>query len=134
MLIAFIGVNSFLLFFADVQSHYPNAAAADPLLTNLSLSVNQSVSAMDTATNASIIQSTGPTRSLDLTAAVFGYVTGAINAIGTLASTPGLFLNIINVFGSTVGFYIPNFVILAIQAAVYVVALIGILFYLLKVR
>jgi hypothetical protein len=133
VLIAFVFVSGTFVFYADMQSHYPNLANADPGLANLSASMNQTSSMLDTMTNQTLTQSVN-TQNLNI-GAIFGYVTGAINALTTLLMAPNIFLNTINAFGGTVGFpLIPGFVLQAVSAAIYIVALIGILFYLLKVR
>jgi hypothetical protein len=133
VLIGFVFVTGMFIFYADMQTHYPNLAAADPGLSNLSAQMNQTSILLDSMTNQTLTQSVN-TQNLNL-GAIFGYVTGAINALTTLLLAPNLFLNMINAFGGALGFpLIPSFVLQAIGAAVYIVALIGILFYLLKVK
>lgn len=134
LLLGFILLSSYLVFFSDLAVRYTPVANASPILTNLSFQVNASAARLESITNVSITQATEPTRNLDLTAAVFGYITGAINAVGTLVEIPALFLNFTYAFSSTLGFFIPPFVGLAVSAAVYFIVIIGLLFYLMKVK
>ncbi len=134
LLLGFLLLSSYLVFFSDLATRYTPVANASPILTNLSFQVNASAARLESISNVSITQSTEPTRNLDLTAAVFGYVTGAINAVGTLAAMPALFLNFTNAFASTLGFFIPPFVGLAVSAAIYFITIIGLLLYFLKVK
>lgn len=133
-LIGFVITQGFMVFFVGVAVSYPTMTASSGYLSNLSSQMNVTAQYMDVQTINQATNQSLNTQNLNV-AAIFGYVTGAINALSTVAKAPYIFLQMINGVNASIGFpLIPDFVLTAVVVAVYLITLIGILFYLLKVK
>lgn len=134
-LIAALLITGAGLYFTDIQSHYPNAAAHDPELVNMTANLTQSVYDL----NESVGNATGTastfTSSDNALAIAFGYMLGAFLAvIALIGGIPSVFNSTFNILGRTMGVFLPDALLMFVSVAVALVAVIGILYYLTKVK
>lgn len=123
-------ISGAAIFWTSVQNNYAGAAAANPTLTNMTEQVNN----MSFLTNQSTSEASQFQQQDNPLAAAFGYLLGAFNAIKTLFALPALFTTVLFGLGQSLGVFYPSFMGNFLIVAVAFVALLGILYYWLKVK
>ena len=130
----FLMFSGMAIFFNDVQSNYPMAAQADPQLNYTVSQMNTSMTQMNTEMNQSMVQASTFTTSDNPLTAAFGYLLGAFSAVKTLLVMPAIFMNFISLLGAFAPALVPNFVLSTLIIALTGITLVGLLYYLLKVK
>ncbi len=132
--LAFVFVSGIFLMYANMHEQYGFSSPTIEHNLNQTL-INQQFYYMNetasSAFSAAVPSSTSPQ---DAIAALWGYVAGGINALILLASIPSIVLKLINAMMMAGGVFIPTFFVHAMIVAVYGTALIGLLYFLLKVK
>jgi hypothetical protein len=129
-LLMFLFISGVALFSGGMASNYsgfskivPETANFNSTYFNLSAALNTSqVQAQDTSTSQS---------GIDL---LLGYFGGAFKAINTLSSLVSIFPDMLGLILLNFGVFLPSFVIGIISTAIILIIVIGVLFYLTKVR
>ena len=131
-LLFMVMLSGMSIFFVDVQTNYPETANTQ--INGTMANLTESVTEFNTVISSSTVQASTYTSSDNPLTAALGYLFGSFTALGTLLQIPSIFLNfiaVINAFGAP---FIPIFVVNSIIVAVNMVVLIGVLYYLLKVK
>jgi hypothetical protein len=127
-------VGGMAIMFADVQTNYPNAATTNPRINETYTSLNASVSRMNTMANQAA-NSTVNTNTQDTgISGALGYLFGAISSLQILFIIPDIILNFVGTLAGMGSAFIPPYVLPLITVAVSMIAVIGFLFYLMKVK
>lgn len=116
------------VFIGELQTNYSNVQNANlPNFTTVNTQLNNNLTK---SLNQSLTYRPG-----DQTFALaFGYLFGGFNALQTLASTPGILIGIMGQFSSYLGIYYPAWLDVYVQLTLSAFIIIGILYYLFKVR
>lgn len=135
VLLLMIFTTGIFTFFLGVQENYPSAASANPRFMELAETVNQSYIIMNANVTSAITNARQFQNSDNSFAAAFGYIFGALQAVGQLVvGMPIFFLQVTEKVADIGSPFIPSWLPNIVITGISVVVIIGLLYYLLKVK
>lgn len=130
-ILAILFISGGYYFWSGMVISYPELSVAEPYIGNTTAIANQLNTTIGTAqTDAQTNVSEN-----DAIGALMGYFRGAYNAFVTLLMLPITFLSMIAILAGSLGMFNPgSFLMQPISMAVGMITVIGILYYLTKVK
>jgi len=130
VLLVFVVLSGAAVFMGDVAQRYPQFQTTGQ---NFSY-VNDTLSSMNVVVNQSSTDAMNFQQNQDLFSAFAGYLTTAYSALTTMFTIPGILMNVFSNMAANTAPWIPVYIISAINVAIMGMFLIGILYFLLKVK
>jgi hypothetical protein len=131
--LVFLFMSGAFMYWGDMSTRY----SYTPTFTsafNQSL-INESFSSMYELTNSSYTQAGTSTGASDtFWGAAMGYVSGALSALKTMIAIPNIMMKMTSAVQQGLGIFLPSYFTGVLIFGIWAVALIGVLYYLLKVK